>query len=331
MSSTDAATKPRDRGIDAVRYLAAVAVVGLHALPSGMEDGANVPLFPSLAISARFAVPFFFIAAGYFQKVNGVSLGRIVGRPLRRLLPIYVIWIALYWLASRIVPLADMDWNMAWWKIAWGGGPVFHLWFLPALGFGLALVGIGRATIGLRATTAIAILLALADLAWTSYHAPLFGGDAISARKNTFFAPAFIVLGAWLSHRQVALSPLKAGLIALAGLALLTVEEVLLRDVMGWSIAHSHDVSFGTFLYGAGIFLLARSWRDAAVPDWLVRLGQVSLGVYILHLFFQRALIAFIGNASLGQVALLASVSLILATAASLLLVRVPGMRRLVS
>ena len=228
-------------------------VVLLHALPTAMEDGLAIGQFPYIAMTARFAVPFFFITAGYFQRIDGVAPAAIVWRALRRLLPIYLIWIAVYWFVCRIVPLPDMEWNGNWRSLL-QGGPLFHLWFLPALGFGLALVGIARVKLGLRTTTALAIGLALIGLGLTSYQAPLFGHEALEPRRGIFFAPAFVVIGAWLSQSRAEVSVGRATAIALAGVATIIGEEMALRQIMGWPSVRSHDISLGTFFYGTGAF-----------------------------------------------------------------------------
>ena len=63
----------------------------------------------------------------------------------------------------------------------------------------------------------------------------------------------------------------------------------------------------------------------------MVRLGQVSLGIYVTHLFFIRALTPLFGNTTLPQAALLAFASLTLSTILSLMMSRIRALRWLVS
>src|SRR5579871_5387502 len=83
----------RNQGVDAFRYLLAYLVVLLHSLPGNAVTADAVWPF-WLSSICRAAVPFFFVASGYFLK-PAPGLAAVL-KPLKRLLPVYAFWFAIY-------------------------------------------------------------------------------------------------------------------------------------------------------------------------------------------------------------------------------------------
>ena len=86
----------RHIGIDAGRVIAFFAVVFIHAMGASASDGSSITPETILSFLGRFAVPFYFLSAGYF-------LVRKVDRPFHaiwgialRLVPVFVFWALFY-------------------------------------------------------------------------------------------------------------------------------------------------------------------------------------------------------------------------------------------
>jgi surface polysaccharide O-acyltransferase-like enzyme len=157
----------RHDGIDLVRLLMAFAVVLLHALPKPVDTPGGAPWVILLATACRAAVPFFFVAAGYFMRPPSSLRWSVVQRPLLRVVPAFLVWVALYHAASVVlgVPARAMRWTDL-----FSGGLAFHLWFLPALAAAMILVTAGIAVLGRRWTRVLCCVLAACALAVGSYH-----------------------------------------------------------------------------------------------------------------------------------------------------------------
>jgi hypothetical protein len=134
-------------GLDAARWIAAYAIVALHALRS--------PALEPWRVLARFAVPFF-VAACVLLVLEGVRRHpqRTVaqyarGRFVRIYLP-FLAWSAVYlafkMVKGRLLPEQPNDYPG--WNILWMGA-FYHLWFMPfILVVSLLACLVGKATAG---------------------------------------------------------------------------------------------------------------------------------------------------------------------------------------
>lgn len=315
----------RNGGIDAMRFVAIAAVVLLHSLPPTpppMSAGDAV-----VAMACRFAVPFFFLVAGYFLRIDGRGARDLITRPLLRLVPVYLGALAIYYVAWHALGIEP--WHLSLRDLR-NGGPIFHLWFLPALGVGLVFTGVGVRYVGLRATIAAAALLAIAGLGLTSYR-ELYAAALPGNRSGWLFAPLYVVAGQAIARgrSRVRLAPA----LALMGgsYALLVGEEAMLQHLSGAPVIESHDFMLATLPFGVGALLTALARGQTTPPMWSVRAGRMALGLYIFHLLFLRLLRPAIGTGSAGAILLLATATLAATLLSVIALARLPVMRRLVS
>lgn len=287
-------------GIDALRYVLAFAVVILHTIFESRT--ALTPTWPVyLEMACRAAVPFFFIAGGYFLVRTEQSDRETVLHPLLRLLPLYVAWKIVYYLFLIAVPahplypgLRQFLWNF----------PVYHLWFLPALAFALALVPLALKYLGLRKTFILCAALALASLlegAWRD----LFHLTGSISRARFLVAPMFVLSGVVLARHPLRLSTPTTVLLVLASYLLLMGEEALLARLTHGAPLASHEFMLSTFPFGVAVFLL---WRPMSGLRAFGDLGRFSLNIYTSHLMFVWLFGALAGHpdlpAALGLVAI---------------------------
>jgi surface polysaccharide O-acyltransferase-like enzyme len=312
---------PRNEGIDAFRYVCAAVVILFHTLPSKPP----VPHWAAnMATICFIAVPFFFVSSGYFLHAADRFNTGLVVRPLCRLLPIYLFWMLAYGLLLKLLPVHA--WSFSARDLLWGG-PAYHLWFIPALAVALAFVGVGMSTVGPKLTGIACLLLACIAVTRGAYHDVLGLAGTASTHDGQLAAPLYIYTGMMIRRYPVAISwRWWAGLTALC-VTLAFTENRLIIDMTGTPMFLGHDVLVSTFPLGAVAFMLARTVPKSWFIGVLARLGQVSLSVYVVHLFIVWLLLPTIGNDSPGRVILLTSLVLGLSTGLSFLLQRIPVLR----
>jgi Acyltransferase family len=119
--SASGSRQQRIVGIDGFRFVAILAVIFSHM--SGV--------FPAPVIGcSRFAVPFFFVMAGFFLAQPGPSLSISVARVCRRLLIPFAFWLAFYLLWFH-PPAAAFREPMFLADLIIEGGPAYHLGLAP--------------------------------------------------------------------------------------------------------------------------------------------------------------------------------------------------------
>ena len=268
----------RGPALDAFRLIAAVLVVTIHTSP--LASVSPLADFWLTRVLARLGVPFFLVTTGYF-------LARRGWRGLRgfwlRTLGVYLAAAALYLPLNFYAGFSPAAWLRG---FVWEG-TFYHLWYFPALLWGVLLAR-GLAKLGTRPGLAVAAALYLIGLGGDSY----FGlADRIPAlhnfytaafslteytRNGLFYAPVFLLLGAALaeSPKTPRLRPAALGFaVSFAGM---TAEGLWLHSLH----VQRHDSMYPllpvclVFLFRLLLAGNAGRWRAAR---------DASLLVYILH------------------------------------------------
>lgn len=306
-------------GLDCGRLLAVVAVIFIHA-QNGTAFGAMAELL------SRFAVPYFFVQAGFFlSRIARPSLAD-AGRTLQRLYLPFAIWVALY-LVIWIHPAPD-DFRHGKFILSLlvQGGPVYHLWFLPSLAL-CSLLLLLAIRLNLRGAQLAILCAAMYGLALVlgNYLTPLTGHAPLFWDTRTGPLFGFPLMAAGLTVARLGGPPrLLSTLLLLGGGALLMIAEVSILQRHGYPVRH--DLLLGTFAFGLGAFLLASRIPAMAPTTLIAQVGRYSLGIYAMHFLFleiigaaaQRGL--FIDFRTIpGELAVVATTS-VLSTAATLLL-----------
>lgn len=311
----------------------ALLVIGLHILPP-VAVGPDRPLgLPGWAVAvdilSRCAVPFFFITSGYyFRPDRGVWSN--LQRTVVRIAPIYIVWYVFFVAAAVFFPGKLPDH----WRILTlvDGGPGFHLWFLPALVFGLVTLTVTLALGGRSLAIAVVVLLAVAGPFLAEYHS-LVGLPHYPPRIDDFrrqlAAPAFVLIG----HVFRGTQPTRSGtafLLCAVAIAAMFVERYAAFMIVGSKAIGNAESLLAVFLYGASVFNLARSLNTVRATEYFSSLGKVSLAVYLIHVFFIWIFRTTIDTMPWQFLSLGATVAL-LSTITALLVIRVPLMRRFVT
>lgn len=296
-------TAPRARldAVECLRVVGSVAVIVIHATPFNADGRLGVAWNAATMANqlARFAVPAFFVLAGFFWGVRVPEADApdpVTRRMVARLLLLFAAWSLVYVLPfdgalfAGDVPqawLGQLGRNARW--IATHPGTVLlqgtngHLWFLPALASAVALAAVVRHHLGWGPLVAVAALAgAYALLAHPYARTPVGITVPYNARNGPAFALPCVVAGMALARRAPSARWVPLGAALLGGGALLSVVELTwLRQAC--RVRLTQDYVAGTFAVGAGVALVA-----LANPVWLRRprvaaLGPAVLGIYLVH------------------------------------------------
>ena len=307
----------RNASLDALRVLSLLGIVTLHVAGGGFSD--NKPLGFVLDELSRFAVPVFFLMSAYFWKDADLARPlKLVGRVAWRVLPAFAAILALT-IALRLVEHGRPGFELSPQGIAlllWSGGPAFHLWFLPALVLGSAVVALLLKTIGLRWTIAATVLLYVIGTLIGAYSKPLLGHGFPfwMDRNGLFFAPVFLVAGIVLRRHRANLQHLPIPAIAAALIAFAALHVAEGYFIVG-RYALGHDYSLATLGYALSVAILFMR-LDLRSPVWST-LGQATFGAYLIHLLVLGVLAndLKLGRYSLLMITLCFAISLGLAVA----------------
>jgi surface polysaccharide O-acyltransferase-like enzyme len=296
----------RLEGVDTFRTLAILGVVCIHTGPF-LKDGAIPDSLadPGLIINqlSRFAVPYFFVIAGYFwgRKLHaGADIMATSAATIRRIGGVFLFWCAIYllpldlgtiWRRGALGPFDALQSNLDSLLHSYGPGIVLvgtkdHLWFLPAL---ICVVFISAFFLarGWRvALAAMALILFLTGLAAKAYVDSPVGLDIpFDTRNGPFLGLILFVFGEALSRfRPQPRWLLLGGAILVTGYSLQFGELYLLQHRFGTSPLQ--DYVFGTALTGFGAALIALSNVRILRLPVLSRLGPYVLGIYAVQYVF---------------------------------------------
>lgn len=296
----------RNLGIDALRYGLAFLVVLLHALPGYPEPGWAV----AIQFACRAAVPFFFVTSGYFlPRAPGPALD-FVRKTVMRIVPVYALWMAIYFLYFTLNPVSTL---IARPQDLISGGGAFHLWFLPALGFGLVSVGLGMRIAGPWVTGLACLALAALGIATSSY-APFIDPAMEPRRGGLLIAPVLIFAGHMAALHGLRMKPLHAAALFAVANLLVAAEEHFIRAASQASQLVSHDFVASTIPLGMSLFLVAQSLPAGRLITACASFGKLSLGIYASHLMILLTLSRFTDRATAPEAFALALATFLAAT-----------------
>lgn len=305
----------RDEGVDAFRFIMAMLVVVLHSVweANAVSPGSTPWWAEGLNILSRAAVPFFFVASGYYLRVDA-HLAKLVTQPIKRLLPIFIVWNIVYHLVLRLGLVDPLTDNGRFGLLT--GGDAYHLWFIPALAGALGLVGVSLRWFGALWTALAAAGLAMIGPILHDYF-PLFGMSRypwpLDRIDRHMAAPLLVFLGTQLRGR-LPVSQATAALMVVSAYILLGAETYLIAHVSGISTIKI-DFTLTTFLLGPAVFVLARSLSHGHIHKHLAHLGKLSLAIYLVHLYALWVMIALLEQADFAATVAVTLGAMIISTA----------------
>lgn len=307
-------TKRQYGAIDIARYVSALLVVAIHVYP--FVDMSPVFNQYFIAIVCRLAVPFFFVVSGYFffRKIrrNETEENREKLKDyLWRIGKIYLIWTVIY-LPYTIWNYASVGFSwqsiFSWVRDFFLNGSYYHLWFLPAMMLGMAIVWFLYEKRGMMFTLKVSLGLYVVGyliniyapywetLPYVSILYGFFQKTLVTARDGFFFAPMFLSLGLLLAKTRRVRA--RAAGTAFAISMVLLVGEVAIYGKLGIL----EDLSCMFLMLIPAVFFLV-DWLLVLRVPWnpgYRTLRQDSLLIYTSHILFARILLMILPGAHLA-------------------------------
>ncbi|WP_420329396.1 serine racemase VanT catalytic subunit [Paenibacillus gorillae] len=279
-------------GMDTFKLVAAFLVITIHLGPLLSVD--PYADFVLTGIIARLAVPFFFIASGFFLfgKRSGDRKRELASmrRFTLRIGLLYGVGIIAY------LPLNVYDGYFKQPIHVWGmlqdivfNGTFYHLWYLPALMTGAWIVYGLRVFLSLKAVLAVSAVLYVLALLGDSYYGLTAGSPVLTAlydgmftifdytRNGIGFAPLYMALGAWAALRPLpSRSRLRYSAAFIVSIAVLLGEGIVLH-AEGWPRHDSMYLALVPAVYS--LFRLLQSAEGREHPY----IRALSTWIYMIH------------------------------------------------
>ncbi len=269
--ATGTSAKNRSTGIDAARFIAVCGIPFIH-----VEHVA--PLNTAIDLAFRFAVPFFFVVAGYFLSTK--PLIEAASKQALRLGVPFAVWLTAYFIASGR-PLSSITSVGDFVRLLIYGGPGYHLWFLPSLGI-LSILLLSMRRLPWVVLFALGVGVLVLAVLLGAYCKPIFGTSGLCAVPvRPLLGFPFLIAGYYLAVHRPSYPVWLAALLFIGG-GLLQAAEAF--GLLSLDRTVNYDVLVGTVPFGIGAFMLALKIPSTEVTRRLGLLGRYSLGIYAAHL-----------------------------------------------
>ena len=318
-------SNPNSGSLDRFRMLAALLVVAIHTSPlTSVSEGAD---FFLTRILARIAVPFFFMVTGQFVASGLLKPPGKVARYhkfLKKTALLYAFSILLYLpIGVYAGHYEDMTFS-AGLRMLLFDGTFYHLWYFPACILGMLLVRLMSRFLSLQGMTAVSAVLYVIGLFGDSYFGLVQKAPALNAayefsfgicsytRNGLFFAPLFLVLGAWMAvlekKRKRLASPLPLYIGLALSFGLMTAEGFLLRhfelqrhDSMYFALVPTMFFLYRCLLYphvkSARYFRNASMWIYVLHPAFIVVVRGLAKPLKLTELLVENSLVHYLAVA----------------------------------
>lgn len=228
--------------LDIFRIIAALLVIAIHTCPLKFIDPSADFFFTK--ILARIAVPFFFTVTGQF-----VLGGILSGKGSTSVLKHFLLKNSLTYFISILLYLPFGIYLGQYEGIGFGGvlrdiffdGTFYHLWYFPACIIGVLTVLALHRLLGRRGVFIAAAVLYVIGVFGDSWYGAVQNIPVLSdiyegvftvssyTRNGVFFAPLFLVLGAYMSRLKSKPKRKENLILSAAALGLMTAEGFILR------------------------------------------------------------------------------------------------------
>lgn len=298
----------RNDAIDTVKGLAIFGVIVIHVKPFAQLQPLGIDsLVMTLLIDtpARFAVPFFFMAAGYLfgRRQTGSGTAGGLAKYSARLAKLYFGWLLLYALYDAALiavrgkaagmggteVLAELQAYLSGLRpldlLYYGSGTAgYHLWYLPALLLSTAAVYAADKLRLFGPLLGVSALLYVCGQFGQSYSGLL--ALPVLTRDALFFGLFYTALGyafaagrfAWLRPKRYRIRTL--ALIGAAALLLQYAERFVMVYVFEGRLG---DYWLSTALLSFALFHAVLARPEMGRRSILQRFGRNSAGIYVLH------------------------------------------------
>ena len=304
--------KRRYGAIDIAKYVSALLVVCIHTYPFyEVSQTFNTYWIQTVC---RLAVPFFFVASGFFffRKItNDLSTNEeALLNYEKRLGKIYLTWTIIY-LPYTIWDYAHANFRIyhifAYLRDVIFNGSYYHLWFLPALMLATYIVYLLYTKHSMKRALIVSLILYIfgylinvytpiwETMPYVSFFFGFFTKVLVTSRDGIFFGPMFVCIGLLLSKTRRL--PHRVSMIGWLISFILLVMEVHLYDQMGIL----RDLTSMYLLLVPATYFMVNALLTWNLPykESYMTLRHESLLIYTSHILFAKILLALLPHAHL--------------------------------
>lgn len=275
----------RQTAFDIAKGIGIILVVYGHALRGMKNASLNVPYFEELdALVYSFHMPLFFIVSGYFIgfSVNKKSARNLLGNKLHTLMYPYLVWMLIQGMIEFALS-SHTNGNVGLWRVFEVWLPRAHFWFLYVLMLfsTLFIVAAKSHTKAPAVLFIISILLYAFPIEFDSrvYYLYLYVKDNL----------VFFLLGAMVPSLLAYLTKAK-----LQTALVLTGVSIFLQWLRLEHLSSTSTLMpllhFVTALAAIGLVMQLSAQLSTYGHQFLLRLGQLSMPIYLAHIIFASGL-----------------------------------------
>lgn len=294
----------RTQSIDTLKGLAILAVVVIHTEPFLAIQAIKNDWYylgHSIQQITSFAVPFFFVAAGYFFS-QGIKKEGLTCRwwlYVKRLSALLLIWIVIdgifwgEWLEQVLEAksLSPLLWNLNAIPsfaakrpdLFLFRGTAVPLWFLISL-----IISISILALCIKLSVRPGGLLFIGFCGYffsliTSFYAGTPLGIGLSLpleQRGPFIAFLFLVIGHFLAIHHVSV---RSSWLTLAASILLVFIESSALSYFAEAPFQEKPYLFSTMLLATAAFIFALQYPSFGADSFVSKIGKCSLGIYLVH------------------------------------------------
>lgn len=239
----------------------------------------------SSALAARqfvtFSVAMFYFVAGYFANPDKSVWGGV-----KRLMIPYCIWSILWFAETTVTGSQPVDA----WKIIntiFFGGAFFPLYFLivmaelkiitPWLALHIQKENYSMKRDWVLLVTPITLII-LYVIQYTTRQQPLVYAQIFPTWL------LFYYIGMLYKYKIFEVKGVYCAIGVLCGIYLMTLESTYINDVLGVPFWAATQLKFSSFIYSLSLCLLFMTLHQQVGRGVVVRLGEMSFGIFLLHL-----------------------------------------------
>jgi surface polysaccharide O-acyltransferase-like enzyme len=300
--------KVRDPSFDVFRGVAIIAVVAIHAILSvTMSEGPGITTWNACFLAGYiqlfwFCVPAFVFISGYWLSGKQINSLRdykdfLVKRVLRVFIP-YLFW-SLVLLGYVSFKTHDFDANRIAWSLLLGRAVYTYYFIILIIQFYVLtplLQYINRKTYG------FVFVLAFNMVTLAVLYLPRLNIIGYVPELKPFYSwIIFFQMGIFVGSRNYVFpSGKKINLLILSALLvslLLSEAEAMITFLKYDKTVYAYTaLKYSSFLYSACIisgFLLIKQHLQNW-PRWLVRIGEYSFGIYLIHMVVLKGIVSIV-------------------------------------
>lgn len=342
--------------LDLAKFICAVLVFMIHVKPFGSAPDGSIYSDLNFFIqqyAARVAVPFFFIASGFFL-YRKTTLEKFSAGPTKkyavRLFRLYIIWMLIYspdTINQFFGKVVDGDYPLIYFIRDLIFKSCYQLWYLPALIFAVVLITFllykKCSPKSITVTAALFYFAGLFGQSWFGFIKPVeklspdlwkalqtFETVIYSTRNGIFFAFLFVAIGMCIAFYNVRITK-KAAFAGFAiSMTLLFAELYILEH-----FDFIKDYNMFLFLVPAAFFMfcLLREIRlkDSPVYGVLRKLSSLMFYMhYLVYIIVRKILAEFSADLTKSWIAFIFTLLATLAVSGLIIMLsEIPGLKRL--